>query len=116
MADSPDYQRIDASEQADCPDYRGISPDLIAAVQLRRALGADSGGNQLVEVPLHHPVELVEREVDAVVGDPVLFEVVGPDLLRAVAAPHHSAPLGADRLLLLGELHLVEARAQDAHG
>jgi hypothetical protein len=27
---------------------------------------------ELVEVALHHPVELVQREVDAVVGDAVL--------------------------------------------
>src|SRR5262245_13555361 len=85
-----------------------------AAVELRRPLGRDRLRHELVEVALHHPVQLVQGQIYAVIGHPVLLEVVGPDLLRAVAAPDHSAPLRADRLPLLGELHLVEPGAQDA--
>src|ERR1700722_16943482 len=47
-----------------------------------QALGLVAGaqrGHQLVDVPLDDAIELVEREPDAVVGDPVLREVVGAD-------------------------------------
>src|SRR4051812_18517987 len=38
--------------------------------------------DQLVELAVaEHPVELVQRQADAVVGDAVLLEVVGADLL-----------------------------------
>ena len=44
----------------------------------------------------------MQGERDPVVRDPVFLEVVGPDLLAAVAAPYLSAPgLGHLRLLLL---------------
>jgi hypothetical protein len=36
--------------------------------QLRLVIG-DQRGDDLVELAHHHPVELVERQVDAVVGD-----------------------------------------------
>ena len=49
-------------------------------------LVGDEGVADLVELAGQHPVELVEREPDAVVGDPVLLEVVGADLLAAPAA------------------------------
>ena len=64
----------------------------------------------------HHPVELVERQVDAVVGEATLREIVGADALRAVArADLRLARRGA---LLVGAaaLHVVEAGAQDLHG
>src|SRR5262245_46165911 len=42
--------------------------------------------DQLLERrPLHHQLELVEREIDAVVGHPPLWEIIGPDALRAIA-------------------------------
>ena len=66
-------------------------------------------------MPCHHLVELVERQVDAVVGAAALGEVVGADALGAVAR--------ADLILAVGRAHLVEAlafgvvdaRAQDLH-
>src|SRR5262245_65323873 len=41
--------------------------------------------DQIVELAVHDALDLVEREVDAVVGHPALGEVVGADALRAVA-------------------------------
>ena len=52
--------------------------------QLRLVVG-DQRLDDLVELAHHHPVELVERQVDAVVGDPPLRKIVGADALRAVA-------------------------------
>ena len=47
----------------------------------------DQRVDDLVEIALHHPVELVERQVDAVVGHPPLRKIVGADALGAVARP-----------------------------
>src|ERR1051325_599826 len=44
--------------------------------QLRRVVG-DQRVDHLVELAHHHPVELVEREVDAMVGDAPLREIIG---------------------------------------
>ena len=52
-----------------------------------------------------------KSEADAVVGDSVLREVVGADLLAAIAATHHVAALGGLLGLLLLALDLIEARA-----
>ena len=70
---------------------------------------------ELVEAPLEHLVEPVNRQLDPVIGDAVLRIVVGADLLRARAGSDLRAP---GRSLLGGEplpLGLVQARAQDAH-
>ena len=52
--------------------------------QLRLVVG-DQRVDHLVELAHHHAVELVERQVDAVVGQPPLRKIVGADALRAVA-------------------------------
>src|SRR5579871_2628867 len=39
--------------------------------------------DELVQVAVHHVVELVEREVDAMVGDAALRKIVGADALGA---------------------------------
>ncbi len=54
--------------------------------QPRRLVGGGERLDHLVEVALHHLVELVEGQADAVVGQAALREVVGADALRAVAA------------------------------
>ena len=61
------------------------------------------GLEQVVEGARDDPVEAVERQVDAVVGHPVLRKIIGPDALAAVA--------GADQIAaglpLLGRLGLT---------
>src|SRR5690606_14443839 len=52
---------------------------------------------------------------DAVVRESVLGKVVGADLLGAVAALHHSAPLVPLLLGLLLALDLEQTTAQDLH-
>src|SRR3990170_73925 len=52
--------------------------------QLRLVIG-DQRVDDLVEFAHHHPVELVERQIDAMVGDAALREVISADPLRAVA-------------------------------
>ena len=69
-------------------------------------LVGDERVDHLVELAGQHLVELVDREPDAVVGDPVLLEVVGADLLgAATAADLGLAGIGRlGRLLVLLEL------------
>ena len=63
---------------------RAGQPAVPASCRARSS--ATSASTTLVELAGQHLVELVEREPDAVVGDPVLLEVVGADLLGAPAA------------------------------
>ena len=70
-----------------------VSPLRVLAV----ALGGQRG-RELVEIALEDRVETMLRELDAVVGEPVLGEVVRADLLRPLAA----ADLRAPRAALLG--------------
>ena len=54
-------------------------------MQLFRLVGGDEGVDEFVEGAVHDAVDLIERQADAVVGDAALGEVVGADLLAAVA-------------------------------
>src|SRR5260221_14330023 len=76
----------------------------------RRAIFGEQGLDDLVEgFPAHHLVDLVEREVDAVVAHSPLREIIGADALRAVAG----ADLALARRRALGvarlPFHIVEA-------
>src|SRR5438270_12557029 len=59
----------------------GEALDAVAAVELRRALGRDQRRHELVQVTGHYLVELVQRELDAVIGDAVLMDVYGTTLI-----------------------------------
>src|SRR5579862_7361944 len=72
--------------------------------------------DDVLDVTVHDARQVVLREADAVIGDAVLREVVGADLLGAVARADLRAPrlaLGRRALLLLD---VVEPRAQQLHG
>src|SRR5262249_45090574 len=66
-----------------------------------------------VELAFDDAIERVQREIDAMVGDPALREVVRSDALRTVAGAVHALAVGGDLapLRLLGALE--EACAQD---
>ena len=64
-----------------------------AVGELTGALVGGQRGDDLVEVAGQDVGQLVDREADAVIGDPVLLEVVGPDLLAAPPAADLSPPL-----------------------
>src|SRR5450756_12963 len=48
-----------------------------------------------IHFALHHEIELMERQADAVIAHAILREVVGADFLAAVARTHHALALGA---------------------
>src|SRR4051812_24291964 len=70
------------------------------------------GSDELVEIALDDLVELVKREPDPVIGDPVLRVVVRPDLLRPLGGADHGPALGRERLVLLELLALEESALQ----
>jgi hypothetical protein len=56
--------------------------------QLIHLVFTDERFDHLVQLTRHHLVELVEGEVDAVIGDPPLGKIVGADTLGAVATTY----------------------------
>ena len=85
-------------------------------LELLGVVERDDGIEDLGHVAFEHVLQLVRREVDAVIGDAALREIVGADLLGALAGADLAAAVLRDRVLLLAHLHLVEARAQHLHG
>jgi len=83
------------------------------AGELRGALGGGQCVGEVVELTGEHLVERVQGEPDAVVGDPVLLEVVGADLVGATAALHLVAASRRQLRLLALTLRLEHPGAQD---
>src|SRR3954465_6383710 len=94
---------------ASLTDCEGAGLELAALL-----IGLQRGG-ELVELAGEHGRDVPARELDAVVGHPVLREVVGADLLRARPGADLRLALRGQLGLLRCELHLVEPRAQYAH-
>ncbi len=57
----------------------------------------------------------MHRVADPMIGDAVLAEVVGPDLLGAFAGAHLGLPVLGDGIVLLLHLEVVETRSQHLH-
>src|SRR5881409_656808 len=71
--------------------------------------------DHVVEVAVQHLGEVVHGVMNAMIGDAILGEVVGPDLLGSVPGAHLGPALAGAGRFLLGD-HLVEqARAQHLH-
>src|ERR671922_294486 len=77
-------------------------------------LGGERLG-EIVQLAVEGRVEPVLRELDPVVGDAILGEVVGADLLRPLARADLRPPRRLLLLALLRALELVEPRPQHAH-
>src|SRR5438876_6195682 len=69
--------------------------------------------DQRIERAVEHLVELMEREIDAMVGDARLRKVVGADALGAVARADHRTPRLGDLRLLLRTRIVQQPRAQN---
>ena len=76
------------------------------ARELPRPLLGGERIDRLVEIAGEHVLQAVDREPDAVVGEAVLLEVVGADLLATPTPTHLRAALGrlGRVLLVLGQL------------
>ena len=84
------------------------------ASSARRRSSAASASVELVEVALEHRVEAVHGQLDPVVGDPALREVVGADLLGALAAADLRPARRRQLLVAAAPLELEQSRTQDA--
>src|SRR5258706_9937101 len=76
-------------------------------------LGGERRGD-LREVAVHDVLDLVEGQVDAVVGHASLREVVGADAVGAVPRADQALPLRGLLRRLLAHLLLLDARGEDA--
>src|SRR5262249_36409721 len=109
---------------APCSASRTEVPPPACATALLRSSGRGLGleappalvglqrGGDLVELALEHLVEVVDGDLDSVVGDPALAVVVGPDLLSTVASADLRAAVRGELGLLFGERALVQPRAK----
>ena len=79
-------------------------------------MGRREAVEQLLHRAAHDGVQLVQREVDPMVGHAVLREVVGADALAAVAGAHHRLARGTHLGMGFG-LHLLQQPGlQHPHG
>gem|GEM_PF-6636923 len=80
--------------------------------QLFSLVFVDQGLDDGVQVSLHETFQLVQGEVDTVIGDAPLGKVIGANAFRAVAAAHQGfAGLGLF-LLLFFLFRIHQARLQ----
>ena len=77
--------------------------------QLFRRVRRDECVKDLVHVAVQELVELVDGQLDAVVGHTVFREIIGADALRAVARADLTFAVGRDGGALLFYLGLIQA-------
>ena len=100
--------------RASSPPAPGAETTSVAACSSRERFSASCSAAVISSSsPASSASRLWTVSFDAVVGHAPLGEVVGPDLLRALAGADLGAPVGGQLGLLLGDLGLVEPRAQD---
>src|SRR5262249_5220719 len=93
-----------------------LVPRKLPALQPLLLVEILEGLDDVLHVARHDRVELVKRQIDAMIGRAILRVIIGADALAAVArADEGAAFFGAlimERLLLA----LVKPAAQDTHG
>ena len=83
--------------------------------QFRRLVRRGERVDDLVEIAVHHLVDAVQRQFDPVLGHTSLREVVGTDLLGAVARSDLAAALRRLLTRFLLQFEFVQFRTQNAH-
>src|ERR1700683_2043776 len=58
----------------------------------------------------------MQRQADAMIADPILWEIVRTNLLRSIAGADLASPLRGDLLVLFILFHLVQPSTKHAHG
>ena len=82
--------------------------------QLLRCLVGLQRRDHITQIAFHDAQQLVQREVDAVVGEPPLREVVGADAVAAVAGADQAFALGGVFGGALAAVFFLDARGQYA--
>src|SRR5690349_7016857 len=98
------------------PTWAEVSSSTPCLSASRTCMSADGGGflleffrlemrgervHQGLQLAIHDVAQLVKSKADAVVGYPVLGEIVGTDFFAAIATTHHGATFLRECLLLL---------------
>src|SRR3954452_17677938 len=94
----------------------GQRPGGLGVRQARRLVGLHRGGDDRLEVAVEHLVEVVGLVAGAVVRDPVLRVVVGPDALAAVDGTDLRPPRLRGRALCHFDRDRMQAGPQDTQG
>src|SRR6185312_12742192 len=88
------------------PATRALDTELLLDVGQHQAI------DQLVQIAVQRPIQLVQREADAMVGHPILRKIVRADLGRPVARPHLRATHARPLRFLLRQPLIQQPRAQ----
>jgi len=75
-------------------------PGLTDFGQQVRLVGFGQGLDQLIEVTSQDTVKVIQRQPDAMVGDPALGEIIGADPFGAIAGTNLQLAIGRDFALL----------------
>jgi len=78
-------------------------------------MGGGERVEQFIEIAVNHLLELVEREVDPVIGDAALREVVGSNALGAVARADQRLPVCSLTGLRLAHLPVLQPGGEHLH-
>src|SRR5262245_60046964 len=90
-----------------------MPPASARRLQLLRLMVGDQAVDERRELAVDDTIEIVQRQVDAMVGHAPLWEVVGADALGAVTRTDHAAPALRFGGLLLGLRAFEQAGAQN---
>ena len=64
---------------------QGIDLVFVHLCEFRRLIGCDAGINNLLDITIHDLIQLIQSQIDTMVGHAALWEVVGTDLLGTVS-------------------------------
>lgn len=78
--------------------------------ELVRLVLVDQRFYDLLKMPFNDLIELVKRQVDAVVGDATLWEIVGPDAFTTIARTYQQSTFFSLLSFLLGYLCIEQSR------
>src|SRR5215204_2708677 len=93
---TPACSRLTVSSASRAPNEIGAAVSVVTEVLLVGSLL--QGLDDAPQIAVENPLQIVHREIDAVVRDPTLRKVVRADLRRPIAGPDlrlaHARPLG----------------------
>src|SRR4051812_9665256 len=81
-------------------------------LQLLSLVERRDGVDDRVKMPLHHRLELIQSQADAMVGHAILFEVIRADLFASIARAHHALSIAAQLCALLLDFDLIQPRPE----
>src|SRR5262249_48280627 len=109
---TPAPSRPAVSSVSTAPNGRGSASAFTEVLLVGRLLQRLAGPS---EITIEDALEIVQREVDAMIRDAVLRKIVGADLRRPIAGANLGLPHARAFGFLLGDLRVEQSRAQHLH-